>query len=344
MSRRRWPRFQLNFKLTGFPGRLLIVATLGVGATALVLEHQPNLFAMTMVMLCAILIVILAYIGYPIVKGIRLGWGVTIAWYACMMIPGMVYLLQPWIEPLFSVKVFSEIDREITRIYLWILGLFVMPIVLGLEQLVSAQSDVKILEKESEVADLDFRIRPHFLFNSLNSVASLISIDPVRAEDGLMDLADMFRIIMTDKRKLVPFSAEYEMAYKYMALEKMRLGDRLDDDWQIEDIDETVLLPILTLQPLIENAIYHGIETRLNGGKVTVRARQSDKNVYITVINPRPEADKPARKGNQIAQQNLINRFKHLYGGLAEISYVETDNFYTVTIKIPRGMVFKKEK
>jgi len=299
---------------------------------------QPNAFALLMVLLSVALIILLVYLLYPAISSLGLGHGLALAWYACMLMPGIIFLMLPWIQTLVPDSVFGAIDHEITRSYLWIMGLFVIPIVLGVEQLVFAQSEVEILEKEHEVSDLDFRIRPHFFFNSLNSVASLIVVDPLRAEEGLLDLADMFRIILTDKRKLVPFGAEYEMAFKYMTLEKMRLGDRLEDDWQINDIDETILLPILTLQPLIENAIYHGIETRLSGGKVSIKARQSRNNLYITIINPMPEAGKTVRKGNQIARENLENRFRHLYKGEASISYVETNNFYTVTIKVPAHM------
>lgn len=338
MKNNSQPRFKLSLKLSGFPLRLSIVSILGVGATAIVLGHQPNAFALMMVLLSVAMIVLLVYLLYPAISNLGLGPGLALAWYACLLVPGIIFLMLPWIETLVSDSIFGVVDHEITRVYLWILGLFVIPIVLGMEQLVFAQSEVEILEKEHEVSDLDFRIRPHFFFNSLNSVASLIVVDPLRAEEGLLDLADMFRIILTDKRKLVPFSAEYEMASKYMTLEKMRLGDRLQDDWQINDIDETILLPILTLQPLIENAIYHGIETRLIGGKVSIKARQSRNNLYITIINPKPEAGKSVRKGNQIARENLENRFRHLYKGEASISYVETDNFYTVTIKVPAHM------
>jgi len=331
-------QFQLSLTFSGFPLRLIIVSVLGVGATAIVLGHQPNVFALLMVLLSVFLIILLVYLMYPGVKTLSLVHGLMVVWYACMLIPGILFLTLPWIEPLMASSIFAPVDHEITRAYLWIMGLFVIPIVLGMEQLVFAQSEVEILEKEHEVSDLDFRIRPHFFFNSLNSVASLIVVDPLRAEEGLLDLADMFRIILTDKRKLVPFSAEYEMAYKYMTLEKMRLGDRLEDEWKIEEVDESILLPILTLQPLIENAIYHGIETRLSGGKVTIKARQSQEYLYITIVNPKPEIGKTVRKGNQIARENLENRFQHLYKGEASISYVETNSFYTVTIKVPTHM------
>ena len=341
MSSTSQVKFRLNLKAVGFPGRLVIVSILGVGATAIVLGHHPNPFAMIMVLLSVLLIIVLMYVIYPLINNAQLGTGMAISWYACMLVPASIYLLLPWLEAQVSDQIFQVIDREVTRIYLWVMGLFVIPIVLGLEQLIFAQSEVQLLEKESEVADLDFRIRPHFLFNSLNSVASLIAVDPVRAEEGLMDLADMFRIILTDKRKLVPFSAEYEMAFKYMALEKMRLGDRLKDDWQINAIDETTLLPALTLQPLLENAIYHGIEMRLTGGKVSIKARQSKNHLYITIINPKPEDAMPVRKGNQIARDNLDRRFKYLYKGSGTINYVETDNYYTVMIKVPRQMAIE---
>lgn len=316
----------------------MIVSILGVGATAIVLGHHLNVFAMLMVLLSVLLIVALMYLIYPFIRSTGLGAGMAISWYACMLVPAAIYLLLPWLESALANELFQPIDREVTRIYLWMMGLFVIPIVLGMEQLLFAQSEVQILEKQSEVADLDFRIRPHFLFNSLNSIASLIAVDPVRAEEGLMDLSDMFRIILTDKRKLVPFSAELEMATKYMALEKMRLGNRLIDDWQIGSIDQSTLLPLLTLQPLLENAIYHGIETRLKGGRVSIKARQSKRHLYVTIINPKPEDAMPVRKGNQIARENLNRRFKFLYKESGTINYVETDNYYTVMIKVPRQM------
>ena len=332
------PAFKLNLKFSGMPFRLLISSILGVGATAIVLHNQPNLFAMSMVMLCVALVSILAYIVYPLVKKIDLGWGMIAMWSLSLLVIGLVYVLLPRIESLVSESLFIPFDREITRIYLWIMGLFVIPIVLGMEQLVYAHTEVKTLETENRVADLDFRIRPHFLFNSLNSVASLIAVDPIRAEDGLMDLADMFRSILTEKRLLIPFADEVEMAKKYMSLEKMRLGDRLEDEWQVEGIDQETLLPTLTLQPIIENAIYHGIETRLDWGKVSIKARNTDEHLFITVINPKPAVKTSIRKGNQIAQQNLINRFAYLYQGEASINRVETDNYYTVTIKVPRKL------
>ncbi|MEE9447326.1 MAG: histidine kinase [Arenicellales bacterium] len=307
-------------------------------AGAYVLNLPANPFSLGMVFLSILLILLLMGSAYPFLRKLKVGWGAGVAWYGGLLIVVLAYFTSPWLMKVLPPELSLSLDQNINRIYLGGLGMFVLPIALGLEQLILTQSRVVKLVTKSEVSDLDFRIRPHFLFNSLNSVASLISIDPIRAEEGLMDLADMFRIIMTDKRKLVPFSAEYEMANKYMTLEKMRLGDRLEIEWKMDDVDDTVLLPILTLQPIIENAIYHGIETRLEGGKVSIKVRQSDQNLYITIINPRPEANKPVRKGNQIAQQNLINRFKHLFKGKGAINYVETESFYTVTIKVPRYM------
>lgn len=335
MSENIKPCFKLNLRRGAFPFRLMIASILGVGATAFIFDHQPNLFSFSMVMLSALISIAVFYIIYPMVRKFQVAWGVILSWVACILVTGLVYISQPWLENQMLGFIFGTINSDITRIYLGVLGLFVVPIALSMEQLLLTQSEVTTLIKESEVSDLDFRIRPHFLFNSLNNVASLISIDPEKAEDGLLDLADMFRVILTDKRKLVPFSAEYEMAMKYMNLEKMRLGDRLQDEWKIENIDHDTLLPILTLQPLIENSIYHGIETRLDGGKVTIRAKQSNNNLYVSVVNPKPDFIKPSSKGNQIAQENLVNRFKYLYNNQAVIKQVETDSFYTVTIKVP---------
>ena len=170
-------------------------------------------------------------------------------------------------------------------------------------------------QETAEIKDLDMRIRPHFLFNSLNSVTALIHTQPEEAEEGLMDLADMFRVIMTDKRRVVPITAELDLAKKYVSLEKMRLGDRLTMTWDLRGIDTNTELPILTLQPLIENAIYHGIETRLKGGAITFKSRLSEEFMFISIVNPLPEGMHVVRKGNQIAQKNLRDRIALTYAG-----------------------------
>lgn len=121
-------RFKLSLEFSGFPLRLAIVSILGVGATAIVLGQQPDAFALLMVLLSAALIVLLVYLLYPALRNLSLGFGLLLAWYVCMLVPGIVFLALPWIEPLLPDSVFGPADYETTRIYLWTMGLFVTPI------------------------------------------------------------------------------------------------------------------------------------------------------------------------------------------------------------------------
>ncbi|MFT5260554.1 MAG: sensor histidine kinase YesM [Saprospiraceae bacterium] len=334
-------RFKLEYQQLKFPLRLLVSSILGIGATALVLGELPNDDALMIVLSSYSIIVLVLWSLLLLLNRLSVVNGAIFAWLLGAIVIVGVY----WVSPIgdrLSVDFAQESSSMLKMAstfdngYLWIMGLFVLPIALGYEQLISVKQELHDSEVKSAVSDLDFRIRPHFLFNSLNSVATLIHHDPVRAEDGLMALADMFRTIMTDKRKMVPLSSELSMAEKYIGLEKMRLGDRLQVKWSVNGLDGNALIPILTLQPLIENAIYHGIETRVRGGMVMIKGRQSQQYVFISIINPKSEVEKPVRKGNQIAQQNLIDRFEYLYGGNGSMQMVETDSFYTMMIKFPR--------
>ena len=115
---------------------------------------------------------------------------------------------------------------------------------------------------EARLQALQARIRPHFLFNSINAVLSLIRSEPKRAETALEDMADLFRVLMRDNRELAPLADEVELCRQYLALEQLRLGDRLQVEWHVKNMPGDALVPPLVLQPLLENAVYHGIEPR----------------------------------------------------------------------------------
>jgi two-component system, LytTR family, sensor histidine kinase AlgZ len=123
---------------------------------------------------------------------------------------------------------------------------------------------------ESRLQALQARIRPHFLFNSINAVLSLIRSDPKQAETALVDMADLFRVLMRDNRELVPLADEIELCRQYLALEKLRLTDRLNVEWHLNSMPADALVPPLVLQPLLENAVYHGIEPSAAPGVVSI--------------------------------------------------------------------------
>src|SRR5688572_32584079 len=126
------------------------------------------------------------------------------------------------------------------------------------------------LQARARVHALQARIRPHFLFNSMNTIAALTRSNPSRAEEAVHDLADLFRANLSEKRNEIPLSDEIDVARTYQRIEQLRLGDRLRVEWKIDSLPQDALVPGLTLQPLLENAIYHGVEPRADGGVVTV--------------------------------------------------------------------------
>ncbi len=209
---------------------------------------------------------------------------------------------------------------------------------LGLRYLIlSHRADVDAkLEQEARMQALQSRIRPHFLFNSMNSIASLTRSDPPRAEAALQDLADLFRVLLADARKLVPISAEREISRQYLEIEKLRLGDRLKIKWSVNNIPRNALIPALTLQPLLENAIYHGIEPSFGGGTVKIELWAEGDMLNILISNPLPEVRKHARgKGNKIAMDNIRQRLSTHFGDAAALQTFEEGGQYHVKLKMP---------
>lgn len=209
------------------------------------------------------------------------------------------------------------------------------PILLWLEKKLYSDKISQMAIDSEQYTNLDFRIRPHFLFNSLNSVAGLITQNPARAETALYNLADVFRAVMSDKRQLVPLKAELDMADKYLYLEKIRLGDRLKISSKIDPNSVGVKVPVFLLQPMLENAVYHGIETRFQGGKISLTIKVAGKHLIIKISNPLPEAGVQRRVGNKVAQKNLRQRIDTVFGSRASLDSYEAETTFNVIAKIP---------
>jgi two-component system, LytTR family, sensor histidine kinase AlgZ len=139
------------------------------------------------------------------------------------------------------------------------------------------------LQAKARVHALQARIRPHFLFNSMNTIAALTRSNPARAEEAVQDLADLFRANLSEKRNQIPLADEIDVARTYQRMEQLRLGDRLRVEWKIDSLPRDALVPGLTLQPLLENAIYHGVEPRPEGGTVTVTAERAGAGCLVRV-------------------------------------------------------------
>ncbi len=165
---------------------------------------------------------------------------------------------------------------------------------------------------EARLQALTARIRPHFLFNSLNAVLSLIRSEPRRAEQALEELADLFRVLMRDHRDLLPLADEIALCRQYLDLEKLRLGDRLNVEWEITDVPADVKVPPLMLQPLLENAVYHGIEPSGEPGTVRIGFARTGDELHVWLANPCGGAGEAA-KGSQMALANIRERLTLYY-------------------------------
>lgn len=194
-----------------------------------------------------------------------------------------------------------------------------------------------LLEAQARISALQALIRPHFLFNSMNTIASLTRSDPARAEEAVEDLADLLRANLGGPKDHTTLKEELEVVAIYQRIEKLRLGDRLKVRWNIEELPMRALIPSLTIQPLLENAIYHGIELLPEGGEVIVSGRRTGDQLHIEMSNPVSKTSAGKKSGNKMALSNIRQRFELAYGNKASISVVETDDLYTVKIVFPYG-------
>jgi len=191
------------------------------------------------------------------------------------------------------------------------------------------------LQAKARVHALQARIRPHFLFNSMNTIAALTRSNPARAEQAVLDLADLFRANLNEKRNEIRLSEEIEVAHTYQRMEQLRLGQRLRVDWKVDALPSDALVPGLMLQPLLENAIYHGVEPRADGGVVTVVGEFAKGMVTIVVRNPLPAANLTIREGNRLALANIRERLDLMYGERATVKAGRFDEEYIVTLRFP---------
>lgn len=187
---------------------------------------------------------------------------------------------------------------------------------------------------EARLQALTARIRPHFLFNSLNAVLSLIRSEPRRAEQALEELAELFRALMRDHRDLVPLADEIALCRQYLDLEKLRLGERLQVEWRIDDLPGGLRVPPLLLQPLLENAVYHGIEPSPQPGRLRIRFTREGGDLRIDLENPVGSGGGHAA-GNRMALANIRERLALFYDLEARLDAGERDGVYVVRMVLP---------
>ncbi len=198
-------------------------------------------------------------------------------------------------------------------------------------------------ESNARFAALQARIRPHFLFNSMNTIAHLTRADAEMAERVTEDLAELFRAALAESAQVSTLEKEIELAQGYLNIEQLRLGKRLTVSWnmdnRLEHEKNSIVMPGMTLQPLLENAIYHGIEPSITGGQININGRLQDDSVLLEIDNPLPLAGHDNhRKGNHMAQENISQRLQTMFENRASIHFQETDSRYVVRLKLPVGL------
>jgi two-component system sensor histidine kinase AlgZ len=187
---------------------------------------------------------------------------------------------------------------------------------------------------EARLQALQARIRPHFLFNSINAVLSLMRREPRRAETALEDLADLFRVLMRDNRQLAPLADEIELCRQYLELEKLRLGERLIVEWHTENMPRDALVPPLVLQPLLENAVYHGIEPSSAPGVIAINIFLRRGEVHAILRNPYQFVG-DHHSGNKMAMENIRERLALHFDAEAGLESRLNRETYEVHIRMP---------
>ena len=192
------------------------------------------------------------------------------------------------------------------------------------------------LELQSRLDSLRARIRPHFLFNTLNSIASLIMSRPEAAEQAVEDLSELFRVSLRENQRQTTVEDELHLCELYLGIEQLRLGGRLQVEWQIDSAARDQPMPSLILQPLVENAVYHGISQLSEGGTIRVVVTLVGSDIVVGVENPVP-SQSVHTEGHHMALANIEQRLQALYGPGPKLRVLPEGDTYRVELRYPPG-------
>ena len=201
-----------------------------------------------------------------------------------------------------------------------------------MQRLLQRQLEAK---NEARIQALQARIHPHFLFNSMNTIAALLHIDADAAEKAVISLSAMYRAALESGAELVPLATEIELTRHYLSVEGLRLNERLRVDWQIDPQALQTKIPSLVIQPLVENAVYHGIEPCVEGGEIRIKVEQNE-SVKIVISNPLPTDEEGVpQSGNQLALKNIRDRLAIAFGRHASLRSFHNGDSYRVELALP---------
>lgn len=185
----------------------------------------------------------------------------------------------------------------------------------------------------ARLSELQARIRPHFLFNTLNSAIALVRDDPARAETLLEDLSDLFRSALVDQGESVTVEQEVALARRYLGIEQVRFGERLRVEWALDPDAGHARVPPLVLQPLVENAVKHGVEPSASGAQVRISTQRRGGIVVIKVTNTVPAGQ--GQRGHGVAQDNVRDRLRLLHDVQGQFKTALVEGVYQVRIEVP---------
>lgn len=252
-------------------------------------------------------------------------------WLGVILVILLVLLVTAAIRGFFAAMHLMEPDAGgFSRISLWVV-IGVAVLLGGFE--IGGRSRSPALA-EARLLALTARIRPHFLFNALNAVLGVMRSDPRRAETALEELADLFRVLMRENADLVPLSEEIFVARQYINLERLRLGERVRVTWDMAACPPDPLVPPLMLQPLLENAVYHGIEPATEPGEIVIRFECKDSRLRVELSNPMTAVEGHTH-GNQMALTNIRERLMLFFDLEATMTTEVSDGRFRVSIEFP---------
>ena len=188
-------------------------------------------------------------------------------------------------------------------------------------------------ETTARLAELQSRIRPHFLFNTLNTALTLVRLDPPRAEGVLEDLAELFRVAIGDAAESVSLAEEVELAQRYLDIEQIRFGSRLHVSWELDPVAGTARVPPLLLQPLVENAVRHGVEPSAEGGVIRIRTKVKVGRAVLSIANSVPK--EASRPGSGMALKNVRERLRLMHDVAAQFETRQEADVFRVQIVVP---------
>src|SRR5262245_39378472 len=256
-------------------------------------------------------------------------------------------LASPFARAMSYIPQFRGLDKQFAP-DLWIVyvtGSLVYLMSIAFHYVVIAQQTARAIEvravetsmlaRDAELRALRAQINPHFLFNSLNSISALTSIDPARAREMCLLLADFLRLTLgMGEKSVIPFSEELDLLEKFLAIEKVRFGERLRMEEQIQEEAKQCMIPALLLQPLVETAVSHGIASMAEGGLISLDARVQDGRLAIVVENDRDE-EAPTRKRNGMGLKNVRSRLEARYGKEATLRAEADEDKFRVSMSLP---------